>query len=81
MLRLSAFSCCCAGVGDKQVLRQALASLGIHTAAAREKRAIQFGSRIGKLSNKREFGSNRKANLLSAGQIRLDRLQRGQESS
>ena len=50
------------GLGDKRVLRQALVKLGLPEAACRVKRAIQFGSRIGKLSNRREFGSNRAAN-------------------
>ncbi|KAF6256775.1 hypothetical protein COO60DRAFT_79362, partial [Scenedesmus sp. NREL 46B-D3] len=62
------------GTGDKVILRQALASLGLPQAAAREKRAIQFGTRIGKLSNMREFGSNRKANMMSAGQVHINRL-------
>ncbi|WIA39184.1 hypothetical protein OEZ86_005309 [Tetradesmus obliquus] len=62
------------GTGDKVILRQALASLGLPLAAAREKRAIQFGSRIGKLSNMREFGSNRKANMMSAGQVHISKL-------
>jgi hypothetical protein len=65
---------CPAGTGDKVVLRQALASLGLPLAAAREKRAIQFGTRIGKLSNMREFGSNRKANMMSAGQVHINKL-------
>lgn len=56
-----------AGVGDKRILRHLLASLGLPEAAAREKRAIQFGSRIGQLSNKRDFGSGRKANKMQAG--------------
>jgi hypothetical protein len=50
------------GLGDKKVLRQALKQLGLPEASRRVKRAIQFGSRIGKLSNRREFGSNRAAN-------------------
>jgi hypothetical protein len=62
------------GTGGKVILRQALASLGLPLAAAREKRAIQFGSRIGKLSNMREFGSNRKANMMSAGQVHISKL-------
>ena len=63
-----------AGVGDKQILRQVLAHLGLPRAAAREKRAIQFGSRIGKLSNQREFGSNRAANKQNAGSVALGML-------
>ncbi|GLI65455.1 hypothetical protein VaNZ11_008836 [Volvox africanus] len=60
-----------AGQGDKHVLRSALALLGLPRAAARVKRAIQFGSRIGKASNTRDFGSNRQANLRNAGCVAL----------
>ena len=35
------------------------------------KRAIQFGTRIGKLANRRDFGSNRAANARNAGSVRL----------
>jgi hypothetical protein len=66
------------GVGDKAVLRTALRLLGLPQAAARVKRAIQFGSRIGKLSNAREFGSGRAANRRNAGSVRLQEL-RGME--
>ncbi|KAK2079960.1 hypothetical protein QBZ16_002355 [Prototheca wickerhamii] len=59
------------GVGDKRVLRQCLVELGLPRAAARVKRAIQFGTRIGKHSNVRQFGGTRKANLASAGGVRL----------
>jgi hypothetical protein len=61
-------------VGDKRVLRHALASLGLAQAAARVKRAVQFGSRIGQLTNKRDFGSNSKANARQAGGLRLDEV-------
>lgn len=61
--------CCCSGVGDKRILRELLASLGLSEAAGREKRAIQFGSRIGQLSNKRDFGSGRQANKKQAGSL------------
>ncbi|GFH18230.1 uncharacterized protein HaLaN_14996 [Haematococcus lacustris] len=37
-------------------------------------RAIQFGSEIGKLSNVREFGSNRAANKQSAGYVSISQL-------
>lgn len=57
-----------------QVLREALRQLGLGTAAARAKRAIQFGSRIGKLSNRRDFGSNRAANKRNAGSVSLNQL-------
>ena len=39
------------GVGDKAVLRHAARELGLRGCAALVKRAIQFGSRIAKLSN------------------------------
>jgi len=68
---------CChrlAGTGDKRVLRAALAQLGLPRAAARVKRAIQFGSRIGKQSNCREFGSNRAANARAAGTVQISAL-------
>ncbi|GMH32534.1 hypothetical protein BSKO_00368 [Bryopsis sp. KO-2023] len=59
------------GEGDKMVVRECLRSLGIEGAAARKKCAIQFGSRISKLSNCRYFGSNRAANKRSAGYVDL----------
>ena len=59
------------GVGDKAVLRGVAARLGLAEAATRHKRAIQFGSRIGRLSNVRDFGSNRAANRAKAGSIAL----------
>jgi hypothetical protein len=62
-----------AGVGDKRILREALRGLGLPRAAARVKRAIQFGTRLGQLCNKRDFGSGRAANLRSAGSLALDR--------
>ena len=66
----------CTGTGDKRILRAALQQLGLPQAARRVKRAIQFGSRIGKLSNVREFGSNRAANLAAAGTVDLSTLKR-----
>ncbi|KAG2486956.1 hypothetical protein HYH03_014453 [Edaphochlamys debaryana] len=59
------------GTGDKALLRSALALLGLPEAAARVKRAIQFGSRIGKLANRRDFGSNRAANRRNAGSVAI----------
>lgn len=56
------------------MLRGALLNLGLPEAATRVKRAIQFGTRIGKLSNVREFGSNRAANKASAGSVALGAL-------
>ena len=50
-----------AGDGDKRILRAALRSLGLRRAASRVKRAIQFGSRIGTLVNKRAFSGDRRA--------------------
>ena len=59
------------GQGDKLLLRAALRRLGLPRAAARVKRAIQFGTGIGKLSNVRSFGSNRAANSRNAGSLDL----------
>jgi asparagine synthetase B (glutamine-hydrolysing) len=50
-----------AGEGDKRILRLVAASLGLATATTAVKRAIQFGSRIAHVSDKRRFGSRRKA--------------------
>lgn len=55
------------GRGDKRILRRVAERLGLGAAAKREKRAIQFGTRIAQLSNCRAFGSNRKANIAQAG--------------
>ena len=55
------------GVGDKLLIRQVAKLLGLHRAAKRVKRAIQFGTRISRESNRRDFGSGRRANKLSAG--------------
>ena len=49
------------GVGDKLILRQAAAMLGLDAAKGLVKRAIHFGSRIAKQNNVRCFGSNRSA--------------------
>lgn len=58
-----------AGEGDKAILRGVAQRLGLVRAASRVKRAIQFGSRIGKQSNVRDFGSNRAANKMHAGML------------
>ncbi|KAH7445277.1 hypothetical protein KP509_01G000200 [Ceratopteris richardii] len=55
------------GKGDKKILREVALMLGLKSAATLPKRAIQFGSRIAQESNRRSFGSNRAANLASAG--------------
>ena len=62
------------GQGDKKLLRAALSRLGLPRAAGRVKRAIQFGTGIGKLSNVRSFGSNRAANSKNAGSLSLSSL-------
>ena len=60
------------GEGDKRVLRAVLAvGLGCPRAGRRVKRAMQFGTRIGKASNKRLFGSNRRANKHHAAYVPL----------
>ena len=60
-----------AGEGDKQLLRGALRQLGLPRAAKRVKRAIQFGTRLGKLANIQTFGSNRTAEARHAGAMKL----------
>jgi asparagine synthetase B (glutamine-hydrolysing) len=56
-----------AGVGDKRVLRDIARGIGLHNAAARVKRAIQFGSGLGKAANVQDFGSGRAANARGGG--------------
>ena len=58
------------GCGDKILLRRIAWELGLRGCAGFEKRAIQFGSRIAKTTNKEMFGSNRKAK----GQAKLSDL-------
>ncbi|CAL5219898.1 g1823 [Coccomyxa viridis] len=65
------------GTGDKQLLRMALRRLGLPRAAARVKRAIQFGSRLSKQANVRDFGGNRAANIHKAGGLQLDAVAQG----
>ncbi|XP_076947218.1 uncharacterized protein LOC143619084 [Bidens hawaiensis] len=55
------------GVGDKKILREVARMLNLQEAAVLPKRAIQFGSRIARESNRKNFGSNRAANQASAG--------------
>ncbi|KAK9034214.1 hypothetical protein V6N11_050387 [Hibiscus sabdariffa] len=57
------------GKGDKKILREVAQMLGLHNAAILPKRAIQFGSRIARESNRKNFGSNRAANQASAGSV------------
>ncbi|EOY01678.1 Asparagine synthase family protein, putative [Theobroma cacao] len=57
------------GKGDKKILREVAEILGLHNAAILPKRAIQFGSRIARESNRKNFGSNRAANQASAGSV------------
>uniref|UniRef100_A0A1J3E731 Asparagine synthetase domain-containing protein 1 n=1 Tax=Noccaea caerulescens TaxID=107243 RepID=A0A1J3E731_NOCCA len=59
------------GKGDKKILRQVAKMLGLHEVAKMPKRAIQFGSRIARESNRKNFGSNRAANQASAGSVRF----------
>ncbi|XP_058081896.1 asparagine synthetase domain-containing protein C4F6.11c isoform X2 [Magnolia sinica] len=57
------------GRGDKKILREVAWLLGLGEAAVLPKRAIQFGSRIARESNRKNFGSNRAANQASAGSV------------
>ncbi|KAL0336542.1 UNVERIFIED_CONTAM: Asparagine synthetase domain-containing protein 1 [Sesamum radiatum] len=57
------------GLGDKKILREVARLLGLKEAASLPKRAIQFGSRIARESNRKNFGSNRAANQASAGSV------------
>lgn len=50
------------GMGEKRILRQIAKNMGLDLVQHFEKRAIQFGTKIAKISNKAKFGSNRKAN-------------------
>lgn len=49
------------GVGDKQLLREVARMIGVHSCSTLVKRAIQFGSRIAKVSDRSRFGSCRRA--------------------
>ncbi|KAG5076345.1 hypothetical protein JHK82_055040 [Glycine max] len=61
------------GIGDKRILREVAELLGLYEAAVLPKRAIQFGSRIARESNRKNFGSNRAANQASAGSVTIHR--------
>lgn len=50
------------GEGDKLILRIIARTLGMHSCSTLVKRAIQFGSRIAKVSDVKRFGSGRQAN-------------------
>uniref|UniRef100_A0ACD5XHD3 Uncharacterized protein n=1 Tax=Avena sativa TaxID=4498 RepID=A0ACD5XHD3_AVESA len=62
------------GKGDKKILRQVAKLLGLQEASFLPKRAIQFGSRIARESNRKNFGSNRAANQASAGSVEVHKL-------
>ena len=62
------------GRGDKRALRACLARLGLPRAAARAKRAIQFGSRLAAAANRQHFGGTHQANRHNAGSVRLSAL-------
>lgn len=49
------------GNGEKQLLRKVAREMGLEKASHLKKKAIQFGTRLAKLSNVKSFGSNRKA--------------------
>ncbi len=48
------------GVGDKKILRMVARELGLLTTSEFVKRAIQFGTRVAKLTNEACYGSRRK---------------------
>jgi asparagine synthetase B (glutamine-hydrolysing) len=49
------------GDGDKLILRRVARMIGVDECSTLVKRAIQFGSRIAKVSDKNRFGSQRRA--------------------
>ena len=49
------------GQGEKMMLRIVAKEFGLEKSSTFKKRAIQFGTRLAKLSNVKCFGSNRKA--------------------
>lgn len=49
------------GEGDKMILRKVAIMLGLNECSGLVKRAIQFGSRIAKVSDKNRYGSQRQA--------------------
>jgi len=50
-----------AGEGDKLILRRVARMIGVNECSSLVKRAIQFGSRIARVSDKSRFGSQRQA--------------------
>jgi len=46
------------GIGEKRILRLLCYQLGLRRTCAFDKRAIQFGTRVAQISNRRAFGSN-----------------------
>ena len=48
------------GEGDKRIIRQIAAALGLTQTATLVKRAIQFGTKVAKLTNRTHLGSNKK---------------------
>lgn len=61
------------------VVRECLKLLGLHGVAQRKKCAIQFGCRISKQANQRDFGGQRKADKASAGYVKLSDIGVGQK--
>jgi hypothetical protein len=49
------------GMGEKMLLRKVAKQFGLEKSSTFKKKAIQFGTRLAKLSNIKSFGSNRKA--------------------
>ncbi len=65
------------GVGDKMILRQAARLIGIGiNCYSLVKRAIQFGTRVAKHTNRLHHGSNRKGK----GDIEVDLLHDSDEA-